>query len=41
MHTYKKLDSFEYWSITDKDQFSIAVLKGLIIDAIIIQFYPI
>ena len=34
MHTYKKLDSFEYWSITDKDQFSIAVLKGLIIDGV-------
>jgi len=29
MHSYKDLDSFEYWSITDKDQFSIAVLKGL------------
>ncbi|MDA9594601.1 transketolase [bacterium] len=34
MHTYKNLDSFEYWSITDKDQFSIAVLKGLIIDGV-------
>ena len=34
MHTYKKLDSFEYWSITDKDQFSIAVLKGLIMDGV-------
>jgi transketolase len=34
MHTYKNLDSFEYWSITDKDQFSIAVLKGLIMDGI-------
>ena len=34
MHTYKNLDSFEYWSITDKDQFSIAVLKGLIMDGV-------
>ncbi len=34
MHTYQELDSFEYWSITDKDQFSIAVLKGLIMDAV-------
>ena len=34
MHTYKDLDSFEYWSITDKDQFSIAVLKGLIMDGV-------
>ena len=34
MHTYKNLDSFEYWSISDKDQFSIAVLKGLIIDGV-------
>jgi transketolase len=34
MHTYKKLDSFEYWSITDKDQFCIAVLKGLIMDGV-------
>jgi len=34
MHTYKNLDSFEYWSISDKDQFSIAVLKGLIMDGV-------
>ena len=34
MHTYKDLDSFEYWSITDKDQFSISVLKGLIMDGV-------
>ena len=34
MHTYQELDSFEYWSITDKDQFSISVLKGLIMDAV-------
>ena len=34
MHTYKDLDSFEYWSITDKDQFSISVIKGLVMDAV-------
>ena len=34
MHTYKDLESFEYWSITDKDQFSISVIKGLIMDAV-------
>ena len=34
MHSYKDLDSFEYWSITDKDQFSIAVLKGLVMDGV-------
>ena len=34
MHTYKDLDSFEYWSKTDKDQFSIAVVKGLIMDGV-------
>ena len=34
MHTYKNLYSFEYCSITDKDQFSIAVLKGLIMDGV-------
>ena len=34
MHTYKDLDSFEYWSITDNDQFSISVIKGLVMDAV-------
>ena len=34
MHSYKELDSFEYWSITDKDQFSISVIKGLVMDAV-------
>ena len=34
MHTYKDLDSFEYWSTTDKDQFSISVIKGLIMDGV-------
>ena len=34
MHTYKDLDSFDYWSITDKDQFSISVIKGLVMDAV-------
>ena len=34
MHSYKDLDSFEYWSTTDKDQFSIAVLKGLVMDGV-------
>ena len=34
MHSYKDLDSFEYWSIMDKDQFSIAVLKGLVMDGV-------
>ena len=34
MHSYKDLDSFEYWSLTDKDQFSIAVLKGLVMDGV-------
>ena len=34
MHTYKDLESFEYWSITDKDHFSISVIKGLVMDAV-------
>ena len=34
MHSYKELDSFEYWSITDKNQFSISVIKGLVLDAV-------
>ena len=34
MHSYKDLDSFEYWSTTDKDQFSISVIKGLIMDGV-------
>jgi len=34
MHTYKELDSFEYWSITDKDHFGISVIKGLVMDAV-------
>ncbi|MEE2765032.1 MAG: transketolase [Candidatus Neomarinimicrobiota bacterium] len=33
MHTYKELESFSDWSTTDHDQFSIAVIKGLVMDA--------
>ena len=31
--TYKDLENFNNWSDADKDQLSIAVIKGLIMDA--------
>ena len=33
MHSYKEIESFSDWSNTDHDQFSISVIKGLVMDA--------
>ena len=33
MHSYKEIESFFDWSNTDQDQFSISVIKGLVMDA--------
>ena len=33
MKTYQDLKNFSQWSDSDKDQFSIAVVKGLVMDA--------
>ena len=33
MHDYKDINSFSEWSPTDKDKFSISVLRGLIMDS--------
>ena len=33
MKTYKDLENFNNWSDADKDQLSIAVIKGLLMDA--------
>ncbi len=33
MKTYQDLENFSQWSDTDKDQFAISIVKGLVMDA--------
>ena len=33
MKTYQDIEGFTHWSDYDKDQYSIAVIKGLVMDA--------
>ena len=33
MKTYKDLEKFNHWSQLEKNQFSISVIKGLVMDA--------
>ena len=35
MRTYKDIDSFSEWEDEEKNQFSLAVTKGLIIDMVL------
>lgn len=34
MRTYKELDTFQEWASDEKDQFTLSVMKGLILDAV-------
>ena len=32
MRTYKEIENFIEWSVEDKDQFAVNVIKGLVMD---------